>query len=378
MIETKDAPAIKDNFYAEFRRVERKVSSPAMSTKQPEESASVTDPAAARNGATTADGRHGEGREALLLLRGEVASKRKSFKSRPSTTEPWVLGTLDTPVGVVPQVDTRLRPTDHLGTWRVRWGIGRMRYRVDPGLYAVGQPTPESPVLVSANYKMSFDRLRSQLAGIDAWVLVLDTRGVNVWCAAGKGTFGTNEIVGRVRANRLGEIVSHRTLVVPQLAHRASLPIRSRIGCGFRVVYGPVRAADLPAFLANGMKATPEMRQVVFPFWTEWPCVPVELVRWAKYIAVAVIVLMFLSGLGPEGYSWQRVLGTGLFSGGLLLATYVASNVLGPALLPWLPGRALSLKGACLGFALVLRLVGVYWLNPGAIEIGQPCSAGHC
>jgi hypothetical protein len=109
----------------------------------------------------------------------------------PSTTEPWVLGTLDTPVRVVPRVDTRLRPTDHLGTWRVRWGIGRMRYRVDPGLYAVGQPTPDSPVLVFANYKMSFDGLRSQLAGVDAWVLVLDTQGVNVWCAAGKGTFGT-------------------------------------------------------------------------------------------------------------------------------------------------------------------------------------------
>jgi len=283
----------------------------------------------------------------------------------PSTTEAWILGTLDTPVSIVPQVDTRLRLADHLGTWRVRWGISRMRYRVDPGLYAVGRPTPDSPVLVSANYKMSFDSLRFELTGMNAWVLVLDTQGVNVWCAAGKGTFGTNEIIGRVRANRLSEIVSHGTLVVPQLGAPGVAAHQIKNGCGFRVVYGPVRAADLPAFLTNGMKATPEMRQVVFPVWDRVALVPVELVRWAKYIAVAMIVLMFLSGLGPNGYSWQRVVSTGLFSSGFLLATYVGCNVLGPALLPWLPGRALSFKGACLGTAAVLGLMAVDWLIPG-------------
>ena len=283
----------------------------------------------------------------------------------PSTSEPWVVGTLDTPQGVVPQIATILRPADHLGTWRVRWGIGRMRYTIDPGLYAVGRPTAESPVLVSANYKLSFDRLRSQLAGVDAWMLVLNTRGVNVWCSAGKGTFGTNEIVGRVRANGLGEIVSHRTLVIPQLGAPgvASHQVKNR--CGFRVVYGPVRASDLPAFLNDGMKATPTMREVAFPLLDRLALVPVELVRWAKYAALIVIALLFLGGLGPDGYSWQRVANTGLSSASLFLATYVASNILGPALLPWLPGRALSLKGACLGILFVLGLAGLCLLNPG-------------
>ena len=77
---------------------------------------------------------------------------------------------------------------------KVRWGIGRMNYRVDPGLYSLGNPDALSPVLVSANYKMSFDRLRESLPGRNAWILVLDTDGVNVWCAAGKGTFGTEEL----------------------------------------------------------------------------------------------------------------------------------------------------------------------------------------
>lgn len=285
----------------------------------------------------------------------------------PSTRQPWILGTLHTAAGVVPQADTRLRLADHLGTWRVRWGIGRMRYRVDPGLYAVGQPTPESPVLVSANYKMSFDRLRSQLGGLDAWILVLDTRAVNVWCSAGKGTFGTDEIVGRVKANRLDQVVSHRMLVVPQLGAPGVAAHQVKNRCGFRVVYGPVRAADLRAFLARDMQATPAMREVTFPLLDRLALVPVELIRWTKWVLLVAVAFLLLAGLGPDGYSWQRVASAGLFSAALFLATYVTSSVLGPGLLPWLPGRALSFKGACLGIVLLAALAALYGPDPSPL-----------
>ena len=69
---------------------------------------------------------------------------------------------------------------DHL---LARWGYKRNEYRVEPGLYAMGTPTPDSPVLVTANYTLSFDALRSSLAGVEAYVLVLDTLGINVWLA---------------------------------------------------------------------------------------------------------------------------------------------------------------------------------------------------
>ncbi|HQL32652.1 MAG TPA: hypothetical protein PK969_05305, partial [Treponemataceae bacterium] len=68
----------------------------------------------------------------------------------------------------------------------LRLGIGRNKASVTPGLYFIGSPGAASPVLVSANYRLSFDALRKELSGIDAWILVVDTRGVNVWCAAGK------------------------------------------------------------------------------------------------------------------------------------------------------------------------------------------------
>jgi small redox-active disulfide protein 2 len=114
----------------------------------------------------------------------------KDWSSEPDDA-PWIVGTVDTPAGPVFKVSTTLKWTDRLGSWKARWGIGRMWYWVKPGLCAVGTPTSDSPVFVSANYKMSFDQLRSALSGIDGWILVLDTKGINVWCAAGKGTFGT-------------------------------------------------------------------------------------------------------------------------------------------------------------------------------------------
>jgi len=60
-------------------------------------------------------------------------------------------------------VATELNWQDRLGTTKVRAGLQRMHYSIEPGLYAVGTPTADSPVFVSANYKLSFDYLRREL-----------------------------------------------------------------------------------------------------------------------------------------------------------------------------------------------------------------------
>jgi CO dehydrogenase/acetyl-CoA synthase gamma subunit (corrinoid Fe-S protein) len=91
-----------------------------------------------------------------------------------------------------------------------------MRYAVEPGLYAIGEPDSESNVFVTANYKLSFDILRKNLKGMNSWILVLDTKGINVWCAAGKGTFGTDEIVRRINEAQLHKVINHRKIIVPQ------------------------------------------------------------------------------------------------------------------------------------------------------------------
>lgn len=278
------------------------------------------------------------------------------------------VGAMTTPAGNVPLVSTSLGLQDRLGTWKARWGVGRMRYAIAPGLYAVGKPNDESPVLVTANYKMTFDRLRWQLTGIDAWILVLDTKGINVWCAAGKGTFGTDEIIGRVAATKLDEVVSHRQLIVPQLGAPGVAAHEVRRGSGFRVVYGPVRAEDLPAFLTAGMNATPEMRRVRFPALDRLAVAPVELMIAGRLMLLIAACLLLLSGLGLDGYSWVRVATVGLGSAGLFLATCIASIVLAPLLLPWLPGRMFAIKGAWLGFALLLGIGTWLWSHPHVID----------
>ena len=254
--------------------------------------------------------------------------------------------------------------SDRLETWKVRWALGRMRYSVPPGLYAVGDPSADSPVLVSANYKMSFDRLRSQLVGIDAWVLVLDTRGINVWCAAGKGTFGTDELVRRVEQARLAGIVSHRTLVVPQLGGPGVAAHNVKKRCGFRVRYGPVRCEDLAEFLAAGMKATPRMRSVRFPILDRVALIPVELVLGGKILLMIAVGLFFLAGFAADGYSWSRAVDLGGRSAVLWLAVSAGAIVLVPALLPWLPGRAFAFKGFSLGLALLPCVVYCQWFVP--------------
>lgn len=267
----------------------------------------------------------------------------------------------------MPRVSTELRFADRLGAWRQRWGIGRTGYRIEPGLYAVGSPTPESPVFVSANYKMSFDRLRSQLGRRDGWIMVLDTKGINVWCAAGKGTFGTEEIVQRAAAVRLGQVVSHRRLVLPQLGAPGVSGHEVRRRSGFRVVYGPVRAEDLPAFLDAGMKATPEMRRILFPFGDRVALIPVEIVGSAKYALIIAACFLLLSGLGPGGYSFGRVGVVGLWSVGLFLVGYLAGAGVVPALLPWLPGRSFSAKGAWIGLALAAGVAVYAWETSGGV-----------
>jgi CO dehydrogenase/acetyl-CoA synthase gamma subunit (corrinoid Fe-S protein) len=183
----------------------------------------------------------------------------------PALNQSFVSGSILTSVGLLPQISSVLHWQDHWGTIKARLGVSRMSYSIAPGLYALGSTDDNSPVLVTANYKMSFDRLREALPNRNVWILVLDTNGINVWCAAGKGTFGTEELVSRIESSGLKSIVSHRKLILPQLsAPGVAAHLVAKLS-GFKVQYGPIRAEDLPAYLDAGSKATAQMRIMTFP-----------------------------------------------------------------------------------------------------------------
>lgn len=280
----------------------------------------------------------------------------------------WVTGYIGTPAGDIPQVSTKLEWADTLGSWKCRWSIGRMDYKVDPGLYCVGSPDSGSPVLVTANYKMTFDRVREQLAGLDVWILVLDTKGVNVWCAAGKGTFGTQELIHRIEATDLASVVSHRTLIVPQLGATGVSGHIVKKESGFKVVYGPVRAGDIREFLAKGMQATAKMRQVFFTTKDRIVLAPMELVGAVKPAIIVFGVLFILDAIGFGHYGTVDLYA--------LLGAIFIGCVLTPLLLPWIPGRAFAFKGFLLG---LLWAVGVSFINglPGVPTYGWIKAASY-
>jgi hypothetical protein len=250
-------------------------------------------------------------------------------------------------------VSGALAAGDRLGAWRVRWGIAREDYRVAPGLYALGEPAERTPVLVTANYKLTFDELRSSLAGLDAWLLVVDTRGINVWCAAGKGTFCAEEVARVVRETSLAAIVQHRRLVLPQLSAPGVAAHEVKEACGFRVTFGPVRAADLPAFLAAGMKADAAMRRVTFDLRERAVVVPEVLsVAWDRRMLLAYGGILAASAIGRDGLSWRRGLRDGAPVIGAVWLALLAGGAVTPLALPYLPGRAFSGKGALAGGVL--------------------------
>jgi hypothetical protein len=245
---------------------------------------------------------------------------------------------------VVGTLTTEITWRDVLGGWRVRWGIGRARYRVSPGLYRVGEPDSKSRVLVTANYKLTVDSVRRRLVGLNMWLLVLDTKGVNVWCAAGKGTFGTEELVRSIRATNLAGLVKRRDLVLPQLGAVGVAAHEVKRATGFSVHYGPVRARDLPAYLAAGIRATPAMRRVNFGWKERLVLTPVELVNaWPLALgALAAVTLLDLAG--HRGATPRLAADVVRFLGAI-----VTGSVLVPLLLPWLPSKAFSVKGAVAG-----------------------------
>ena len=219
-----------------------------------------------------------------------------------------------------------------------RTGLRRDRFRIRPGLYALGNPDKKSHVFVSANYGLSFNTLRAALSGIDCYILVLDTKGINVWCAAGKGTFGTEELVSRISDVSLGESVDNRLLILPQLGAPGVAAHEVTKRTGFRIEYGPVRARDIPEYLRTH-NATPEMRLVTFSLLDRLILIPVEITHLILPTAILMALLYLISGILPAL---------------ALLAIVVANLIIFPILLPWIPTPNFSTKGFLLGLIIAV------------------------
>jgi ubiquinone/menaquinone biosynthesis C-methylase UbiE len=225
-----------------------------------------------------------------------------------------------------PQVTGRLRHRVTARTllrdlWLLFFRIIPPYPKVRTGLYAVGNPTPNSPVLVTGNFDLTVRRLVKAIDGqVDVWLLVADSAGINVWCAAGGGYFTAEKVIAAVKSSHLEKVVNHHALVLPQLCANGVDGWRIRKETGWGVHWGPAKARDIPAYLAAKRKKTDAMRWVRFPLKDRLEMVTVTLGFYGLLILLPVLIF------------WRNMFWPVTFS--LLGISYFYTVVH-----PWLPGR---------------------------------------
>jgi hypothetical protein len=258
---------------------------------------------------------------------------------------PGFLSWYPSPAGLkIPRISPLISFKDTLGSWKARWGFGRMSYIVPPGLYAIGSPDGTCPVIVTANYKMTYDLVRRAMANNSVWLLILETYGINVWCAAGKGTFGTGELVRRVASTRLAEVVSHRDLILPILGAAGVKGIDVLKRTGFKVNFATIRIEDLPEYLLAGC-VVEGARELTFTAFERLILTPVEITAGIRKAFPLLLLLFFAAGFFSGDFDPLRA----VVAVSAYLTALLAGACLSPLLLPWLPSPSFAFKGSVTG-----------------------------
>ncbi|MGA7462967.1 MAG: HgcAB-like fusion protein [Candidatus Korobacteraceae bacterium] len=125
-------------------------------------------------------------------------------------------------------------------------------YPTQPRLIRIGNPGRSSPVLVTSNYDLTVRRVCRALKDVDCYLLAAPAGGIDVWCAAGGGKFTIDSIVSILKTSRIAELVDHRMLILPQLCANGINLVELAKRTGWSAVFGPVNAADIPAYLQEG------------------------------------------------------------------------------------------------------------------------------
>ena len=182
---------------------------------------------------------------------------------------------------------------------------------------------------------------------VAAWVLVADSKGVNVWCAAGGDEFDTHAVVSAVKISGIAEHVSHRTLILPPLGAPGIRAREVEEQTGWKARWGPVRYHDLPAYLADRQRRSEAMKRVTY----DW--------RERLDTALGSVSLAYL--LGALGF---LIFGRSLLPAFLAVGaiTFVSFFLVAP----WLPTRRGIVKTLSAEVPFAAALAASY-LDPGAV-----------
>ena len=159
-------------------------------------------------------------------------------------------------------------------------------HRAETGLLPIGNPHENSPVILTGNYTETVRRIRKVLKDENVWVLVANSKGINVWCAAGGGHFTHHDVISAIVTSGAEERIENHTIILPQLGATGIERQKITDATGWKTVWGPARIEDLPAFLRQNHLATPSQRFMRFPLW--------ERMEMATMWGIPMIILGFL------------------------------------------------------------------------------------
>lgn len=127
------------------------------------------------------------------------------------------------------------------------------------GLRKFGNPDENSPVFVTANYDLTVRRVAKVLKGLNCYLLVANSRGINVWCAAGGKHFTAREVISVIKTSGISNLVKHRKLILPQFSACAMDRNQIKEKTGWDAIFGPAYAEDIPQFIKGGCHKSPRM-----------------------------------------------------------------------------------------------------------------------
>ena len=124
--------------------------------------------------------------------------------------------------------------------------------QVEPKLYEVGTAGPDSPVLITTNFSLTYFSVSGEVegAGVPAWLLVADSDGQSVLTAWAAGKFDAEKIAKTVKDSGIESRISHRKLVIPGHVAGLSGEVEEELP-GWQIMVGPRDAADIPNYLKN-------------------------------------------------------------------------------------------------------------------------------
>jgi len=121
---------------------------------------------------------------------------------------------------------------------------------VDPGVYEFNSPTPDSPLLTTTNFSLTYFSVAGELdsSGMPAWLLICDAEGLSVLTAWAAGKFDAETIAKAAKAFNVADKLSHRKITIPGHAAVLSGELEEEMP-GWQIQVGPREAVDIPAYL---------------------------------------------------------------------------------------------------------------------------------